>query len=279
MIFLRAILLAALVAGAAQGQQFYSLLRGANEVPPNKSAGQAYAQFSLNGNVLTYSVWIPWFWVNATSVGIYGPARPGQIGDLISLTQDEFDNEFPFPPIDPGGVSYLGDITVTEQQKSNLLAGLVYVNITSSGFPVGEIRGQISRKRPPLPSHLNGRVFGALGLSPTVYNSSFGSGFGYFPFPPVIYVFSLRAKISVLTESGALVATALSNASGDFSIAVPAGNYRVVAYSPLFPGQALVSGANPGPFASESFDFVFGIPGRTGVLDFFQFYRTPSRNL
>jgi len=60
---------------------------------------------------------------------IHGPAEPGaQAGVQVDL---------------PLGTPKVGEVTITEQQQADMLAGLFYLNIHSGNCPGGEIRGQI----------------------------------------------------------------------------------------------------------------------------------------
>ena len=62
---------------------------------------------------------------------IHGPAEPGQSAGVVV-------------PFAFGPSPVTGSATITASQEADMLAGLWYVNIHSSNFPLGEIRGQIS---------------------------------------------------------------------------------------------------------------------------------------
>ena len=75
--------------------------------------------------------------------GINGPANPGSIAPvLFDLGAPSF--AVPNPP-DPGGYMFVGAINdLTAPQIDDLLAGLWFVNVDSTTYPGGEIRGQIT---------------------------------------------------------------------------------------------------------------------------------------
>lgn len=151
---------ASLVGASAQGTfQFIAYLNGQNEVPPNNSAGRGTAQITLVDNIFNIFVDIPAVPFGFIPIGafIHGPAASGTTAPII------FDlgpprSRPPFLPFDPGGDEFvLNGITVSTSQISDLMAGLWYVNVTSSGFPGGVIRGQIQ----PVPEP---STFALLGL-------------------------------------------------------------------------------------------------------------------
>lgn len=75
----------------------------------------------------------------ATAMHIHGPAGAGTNASvLVSLVP------YNFPATDPahGGVIF-GDIPWPANDTSNLMAGLTYLNIHTTQFPGGEIRGQL----------------------------------------------------------------------------------------------------------------------------------------
>ena len=138
------LLIGGLAPAFAQGTlQFTASINGHNEVLPNNSMLAGSGSFTLTGNSLDFLILIqPAF--SPTSAGIYGPAAPGVNGPfIVDLGTPGIVAPYPGPPPDPGHVGYSGSFTLTPQQLSDLENGLWYVNVLTSAYPGGEIRGQI----------------------------------------------------------------------------------------------------------------------------------------
>jgi hypothetical protein len=141
------LLMAGLPCAFAQGTlQFTANLNGQNEVPPNDSPYHAFGTFSLVGGVLTYDIGTSFSTMNEifypTNAGIFGPAAAGQNGPLI-FDLGDFQPVINPPPGSLGGFSYSGTFSLTSQQISDLQDGLWYVNLLTSDYPAGAVRGQI----------------------------------------------------------------------------------------------------------------------------------------
>ena len=109
-------------------------LAGASEVPANDSAGRGTAtlEFDTVTRVLTWVVTYNGLKAPATAAHIHGPAAASTNAGVV----------VPFAgPASP----IRGRATLTAAQAADLMAGRYYVNIHSSAFPAGEIRGQIRR--------------------------------------------------------------------------------------------------------------------------------------
>jgi hypothetical protein len=136
-----------LAAGAVSGaMHFFSVdMDGAQEVPPNGSPGSGSALVELTAsNVLTWYVSFENLTGAITALHFHGPAaagvnRPVQInvGAINGLSS----------PLD-------GSATIMAPQAADLLAGLWYLNLHSSAFPGGELRGQV----PPIPESCIGTL-------------------------------------------------------------------------------------------------------------------------
>lgn len=138
---------AAFPGGEIRGQllvevaDFTARLDGASEVPPNPSAGVGRACAILNADrTLTYRVEVSGLGAPATAahfhvgpIGVNGPVVVPLVGG----------------PLVWAGTS----APLTSAQVADLLAGRWYVNVHTTAFPGGEIRGQVSA--PALP-----KVFG-----------------------------------------------------------------------------------------------------------------------
>lgn len=92
-----------------------------------------------------------------TAIHFHGPALPNQnAGVQIAL----------------GNISpAISNAVLTDQQETDLLAGLWYINIHTAAFPAGEIRGQVMIDRNdqsdsvPAPAALSVLLFGLGGLA------------------------------------------------------------------------------------------------------------------
>jgi hypothetical protein len=114
---------------------FSTLLSGAAEVPANASTGTATAIVVLNDaqTQFTYSVNFSGLVGTLTASHIH-KAPVGVNGGVI----------FGFaPPVGSQSGSYGGVVNPTPAQVADLIAGLYYVNIHSTVWPGGELRGQL----------------------------------------------------------------------------------------------------------------------------------------
>ena len=119
---------------------------GTQTVPGTGSPGTGAGamSFETTTNLLSWS--ITWSGLLAPEVAahFHGPAPPG----VNAGVQVNF-----------GGISgftspSVGATLITAPQAADLLAGLWYINIHTSLFPGGEIRGQVVRQTVPEPSTL-----------------------------------------------------------------------------------------------------------------------------
>jgi len=132
-----AILFAVLVISAsAYGQRFGASLDQAQEVPPSGSAGVGYGSVVLSADQTQITVNLGFTGlgtaasaahIHTGAVGVNGPVTFGLAG----------------VPAAPSGVIAQQTFAITPAQVVDLLAGNMYFNIHSAGFPGGEIRGQI----------------------------------------------------------------------------------------------------------------------------------------
>jgi hypothetical protein len=136
------VLAAAGLAAPASAQNVFTFLAradGAQETPPvpTNATGLAAITIDTVSNTLTYRVNFVNLSSNEILAHIHGFAPPGMAAGIL----------FNFPL----GTPKCGTFTFTEGQQANILAGLTYVNIHSSNFGGGEIRGQIAEA----PAHTN----------------------------------------------------------------------------------------------------------------------------
>jgi hypothetical protein len=143
------------MAGDARAGSFVAALSGLDEVPPTSSTGTGSASVSLDVSLDTITVNLSFSGLLGpeSGVSIDGPAPPG-IEALSSLYTLDVQ-----PPGDLSGTVSNQVITLTDlgtytvsQQISDLESGLWYINIQSTVFFEGEIRGQLGTV--PEPSSL-----------------------------------------------------------------------------------------------------------------------------
>ncbi len=112
---------------------------GSQVNPSNASTSTATITGSYNSrtNLLQYN--IGWNGLSSAAglVQVYGPAGTGVNGNLM----------FSLGITTPGmSGNASGSITLTETQETALLANNTYYTISSTTYPAGEIRGQITAK-------------------------------------------------------------------------------------------------------------------------------------
>jgi len=135
---------------ASSQQYFYAILEGSQQVPPVNTAASGLGCFTLNGNnTLDYQV----AYYNLSSPELYahihGPAPVGQNGLVV----------FQFA----GGTPKIGTFgPLTATQVADLMAELYYVNIHTSKFPSGELRGQILVANEPCTVAVENTTWGAI---------------------------------------------------------------------------------------------------------------------
>src|SRR6185295_4186230 len=111
-------------------QLFTANLTGGQEVPPNGSTATGTATLLLSPDEKTARVSLNFSGLTSaqTDAHIHGPAAPGITAPVIVDLPDGQISDFA--------------ITLTSAQVQDLKNGLWYINVHSSNFPSGEIRGQ-----------------------------------------------------------------------------------------------------------------------------------------
>ena len=129
----------ALLAAPLSGQTtiFTATLSGSQEVPSNPSPGTGSGTLTLNNTTFAWTLTGTFSGLTGTTTDahIHGPAAPGVdappvVG--ISFTSGATSG------------SFSGSGTFTSSQANDLLAGLYYINIHSTTYLGGEIRGQLT---------------------------------------------------------------------------------------------------------------------------------------
>lgn len=130
------------------------LMDGSQEVPPNASPGFGSFTGTLDDvtGAITLSGTFGGLIAAATAAHIHGPALPGVNGPVI----------LPLTVSNATSGTVTGNGVFTAAQVADLLAGRHYVNVHTSAFPGGEIRGQITAV--PEPGTLAALGLGAAAL-------------------------------------------------------------------------------------------------------------------
>lgn len=141
-------------AGNASGATIYldAFLDGLQETPPNASPATGYGTMNYDTVTKLLSWSIDYSGLTAGAVAAhFHKAPPGVPGAIV----------VPIPGAAGTSGTLIGSAVLTGAQETDLLAHLWYVNIHTSTFPGGEIRGQVV----PEPSALALLGLGAAGLS------------------------------------------------------------------------------------------------------------------
>jgi hypothetical protein len=116
--------------------QYEAVLSGVNEVPANASPATGVVNIVFNTAVNTFNLTGSYAGLvgPVTAAHVHGPAPVGVNAGIL------------FPIATTIGVTsgtLTANLVLTPAQASHLLSGLTYVNVHSTMFPGGEIRGQI----------------------------------------------------------------------------------------------------------------------------------------
>lgn len=184
-VFLTAAL--ALLASTAQAQVFVANLTGPNESPPNASPGTGFAVVTLDEAVHTMQVQISFTGLtsgttashihSATAVPGTGTAgvatqTPSFVGFPLGVTSGTFDNTLDLTSLtsyNPAFVTANGGTAATAEAAlvGGITSGKAYLNIHTTNFPTGEIRGFLTPAAVPEPGAMS--LLGGLALSGTLF--------------------------------------------------------------------------------------------------------------
>ncbi|MEM7166143.1 MAG: CHRD domain-containing protein [Planctomycetota bacterium] len=119
-------------ASAATPQRLLMIGGGVQVVPPSGSPAFCAGTFEVDtaNNTCTYSIVVSALASGEIAANICGPADPGVNGAVLHAL--------------PAGKTKAGVWNYPEASEADLLDGKMYVNIESTAFPSGELRGQIS---------------------------------------------------------------------------------------------------------------------------------------
>jgi hypothetical protein len=107
-----------------------AMLMGSNEVPANNSTAMGTATLKFNNTTKVFTITVTHNLSSITSGHIHKGAA-GTNGSVV----------FPFTAL-ASPISYTS-AALTPEQEADLMANLYYVNLHSSTFTAGEIRGQL----------------------------------------------------------------------------------------------------------------------------------------
>ena len=131
---------------------YSATLLGTNEVPPNGSPATGFASIVYDDVAATITVSVSWSGLTApaTAGHIHGPATTAQNAGVL----------FPFSGVPAAitGAIPTQSFAINSTQVGYLNGALLYVNIHTSNFPGGEIRGQIYAATTPTASVTWGRL-------------------------------------------------------------------------------------------------------------------------
>ena len=113
---------------------FSTTMNGASEVPPNASSATGDAVLTFNNNNKTFSIVVTYTGLTP-SMGHIHKGAVGVSGDVV----------FPFTSL-TSPLTFTSP-TLTAEQEADLRAGLYYVNLHTTAFPAGEIRGQLTTRQ------------------------------------------------------------------------------------------------------------------------------------
>ena len=123
---------------------FQAQLMGANEVPPRTSSGSGAAGFTLDGNVVHFSVEVEGLGnivachIHVGAVGVSGPVR-------VPLCKAPLPNGVVNGVLVQGTFSAADVVAISFDDLLNAMRnGNAYVNVHTTVYPAGEIRGQVS---------------------------------------------------------------------------------------------------------------------------------------
>ncbi len=132
--------LAVATVGSVRAETFYAYLSSAQQVPVNASTATGYARVFLNEAAGTISFTVVFTGLSSTQTASHIHA-PAAIGSSAGVAIN-------FGAVGGTAGTITGAVAITPTQIAQLRAHLGYVNVHSTSFAGGEIRGQLANKRP-----------------------------------------------------------------------------------------------------------------------------------
>lgn len=141
------------VLAANTGTRFYAKLAGDSELPPVNSTASGIVSFYVNGDVIFYKIRASG--INSAGAALLHDAEAGSKGDAVAtLVSTKNSNTDSQEILKEGIISSAitsTDLTGPLEGKSIgdlvslMQSGRIYVNVNSSDYPDGEIRGQVGQ--------------------------------------------------------------------------------------------------------------------------------------
>jgi hypothetical protein len=118
----------------SSGDSFSAVLNGASEVPPNGSTASGTATLTYNRDTKTFNVVVEYTGITPSA----GHIHLGEVGESGAVV-------FPFSSTLTSPINYTSPV-LTDAQETDLYANQYYVNLHTTLYPAGEIRGQLIQK-------------------------------------------------------------------------------------------------------------------------------------
>ncbi|MDO5625039.1 MAG: CHRD domain-containing protein [Pseudomonadota bacterium] len=108
-------------------------LDGLSAMPPTRSSGSAQLDALYDGHTRLLRWRASWTGLAGAITGVqfHGPGGEGQVAPATLVWPGPF------------GPSYEGRATLTPEQAIDLMGGRWYINVQTSAYPSGEVRGQV----------------------------------------------------------------------------------------------------------------------------------------
>jgi hypothetical protein len=163
--FTSLILLLVAITTYSQVRYLKGILQSSQEVPANTTtaSGVVIVQYNTSTKLLKLVGNYKGLVSAATVSHIHGPAAPGTNAAVL------------FPLANTGDTTGVlsGTVTLTAAQETDLLNGLMYVNVHNATYPDGQIRAQLTTTTDGQTDYFSGRLQGAQQVPP---NGSAGTG-------------------------------------------------------------------------------------------------------